>query len=211
MLFSWCLCPVVYGSSQLSLSSYHYHEYDGILTVFHGVWITLYHTVNSGARAPSGHKHHMHFFLDNQHSYVGDRCLFLIYLLFSFISTPPPRYKATQESSCSRQELSGDTHYAVVHQKKWFVLRQAIKHRHNHGRRRRKCPRNDPHQALRLIPTCQIDGRQPPEQADIMLGVLRGCTPPQPLKNCIRLLGGSSPIAHQAKTIVRGAMPRVGR
>ncbi len=48
-----------------SLSSYCYHEYNGILTVFHGVWITLYHTVNSGARAPSGHKHHMHFFLDN--------------------------------------------------------------------------------------------------------------------------------------------------
>ena len=59
--------------------------------------------------------------------------------------------------------------------KKWFVLRQAIKYRHNHGRRRRKCPRNAPHEALRLVPTRQIDGRRSPEQADIMLGVLRGC------------------------------------
>ncbi len=38
-------------------------------------------------------------------------------------------------------------------QKKWFVLRHATKHRHNHGRRRRKCPPNAPHEALRLVPT----------------------------------------------------------
>jgi hypothetical protein len=60
--------------------------------------------------------------------------------------------------------------------KKWLVLRQASYHRHNHGRRRRKCPRNAPHKALRFVPTRQIDGQQSPEQADIMLGVLRGCT-----------------------------------
>ncbi len=58
--------------------------------------------------------------------------------------------------------------------KKWFVLRQATKHRHNHGRRLRKCPPNAPHEALHLIPTHQFDGRRSPEQADIILGVLRG-------------------------------------
>ena len=34
---------------------------------------------------------------------------------------------------------------------------------------------NTPHEALRLVPTRQIDWRRPPEQADINLGVLRGC------------------------------------
>jgi hypothetical protein len=100
--------------------------------------------------------------------------------------------------------------------KKWFVLRQATKHSHNHGRRRRKCPPNAPHKALRLIPTCQIDGQRSPEQEDVMgvEGVYgpqsaslfrRGCidvtsecdeghAPPQPLNNCVRLLRGFSPI-----------------
>ena len=36
-------------------------------------------------------------------------------------------------------------------QKKWFVLQQATKHRHNHGRRWWKCPPNAPHKAFRLI------------------------------------------------------------
>ena len=60
-------------------------------------------------------------------------------------------------------------------QKKWFVLRHAAKHHHNHGRPRRKCPPNAPHEALRLVLTRQIDGQRPPEQSDIILGVLRGC------------------------------------
>ena len=59
--------------------------------------------------------------------------------------------------------------------KKWFVLRQATKHHHNHGRRPLKCPQNAPLKALRLVLTRQIDGQQPPKQADIILGVLRGC------------------------------------
>jgi hypothetical protein len=118
-----------------------------------------------------------------------------------------------QESYCSRQELSGDTHYAKVQQEK-VVCAPAGYHRHNHGRRRRKCPRNTPHEALRFVLTRQIDGQRFPEQANIMLGVLRGCTPPQPLKNCIRLLGGSSPIEQRrwrgAQCLVwgvRGAFP----
>ena len=102
--------------------------------------------------------------------------------------------------------------------KKWFVLRHATKHRHDHGRRRRKCPPNAPHEALHLVLTHQIDEQRPPEQSDIILGVLRGCMvlnvlfcsghdasskhrsvlraihPLNPLKSYIRLLGGSSPI-----------------
>ena len=34
---------------------------------------------------------------------------------------------------------------------------------------------NAPHEALRLVLTRQIDGRQSPEQVGIMLGVLMGC------------------------------------
>jgi hypothetical protein len=60
-------------------------------------------------------------------------------------------------------------------QKKWFVFQQATKHHHNHGCRRQKCPPNAPHEALRLVLTHQIDGPLPPEQADIIVGVLRGC------------------------------------
>jgi len=58
-----------------------------------------------------------------------------------------------QELSCSRQELSGNTHYAVVQPEK--VVRAPA--------------------GLRLVPMRQIDGRRFPEQADIILGVLRGC------------------------------------
>jgi hypothetical protein len=60
--------------------------------------------------------------------------------------------------------------------KKLFVLRHATKHRYNHGRRRRKCPPNAPHKALRFVSMHQIDGQQSPEQADVILGSLRGCT-----------------------------------
>jgi len=80
-----------------------------------------------------------------------------------------------QEGSLSCQELSGNAQYAVVQPEKWFVLRQATKHRHNHGHRRQKCPPNTPQEALRLVPMHQIDVRRSPEQVDIMLGVLRGC------------------------------------
>jgi len=110
-----------------------------------------------------------------------------------------------QESSCSRQELSGDTHYAVVQPEK--VVRAPAGY---------KTPSQPwpPHEALRLVPMRQIDGRRSPEQADIMLGVLRGCmalkallcsgddasplhrsvdeghTPPQPLKIVSACSGG---------------------
>jgi hypothetical protein len=57
--------------------------------------------------------------------------------------------------------------------KMWFVLRHAAKHRHIHGRKWQKCPPNAPHEALRIVLTPQIDGQQPPEQSDIILGVLR--------------------------------------
>jgi hypothetical protein len=43
--------------------------------------------------------------------------------------------------------------------KKWFVLRHATKHRHNHGRQWWKCPPNPTHKALRLVLTRQIDGQ----------------------------------------------------
>ncbi len=38
-----------------------------------------------------------------------------------------------------------------------------------------KMPPNAPHEALRLVLMHQIYGRRPPEQGDIILGVLRGC------------------------------------
>ena len=45
-----------------------------------------------------------------------------------------------------------------LNRKKWFVLRQATKHHHNHGHRWRKCPPYAPHEAMRLVLTRQIDG-----------------------------------------------------
>ena len=96
--------------------------------------------------------------------------MFVSHLSFFSLLSLRLRLGTTQELSCSRQELSGNTHYAVVYRKKWFVLRQAAKHRHNYGRQRRKCPPNAPHEALRFVLTPQIDGRQSPEQADIILG-----------------------------------------
>jgi len=42
-------------------------------------------------------------------------------------------------------------------------------------RHRRKCPPNAPHEALRPAPSSLLDGRWPPEQADITFKGLRGC------------------------------------
>ena len=80
----------------------------------------------------------------------------------------------------------------------------------DHSRRRRKCPPNAPHEALRPAPSSSLDGRQPPEQAGTIFKGLRvygphhtpagtkerfeGHTPPQHPQHYIRLLGGSSPI-----------------
>ena len=64
-----------------------------------------------------------------------------------------------------KNPLARDKSFLVIptmpwfHQKKWFVLRHATKHHHNHGRRRWKCPPKAPHEALRLMLTHQIDGR----------------------------------------------------
>jgi hypothetical protein len=99
--------------------------------------------------------------------------LFPIYLLFSFISTSLRRYNIRivllKTRAFWRNPLCRGSTGKVVR------APAGIKHRHNHGRRRRKCPRNTPHEALRLVPMRQIDGRRSPEQADIMLGLLRGC------------------------------------
>jgi len=98
------------------------------------------------------------------------------------------------------------------------------------SRRRRKCPPNAPHEALRPAPSSSLDGRQPPEQADTIFKGLRvygphhtpagtkerfeGHTPPQHPQHYIRLLGGSSPInltcRNEAQCLVwgvRGAFP----
>ncbi len=48
-------------------------------------YFTILGISNTGAYA---------FFLDKQHSYVEDRCLFPNYLLFSFFSTSLPQYNA---------------------------------------------------------------------------------------------------------------------
>ena len=100
--------------------------------------------------------------------------------LFSFISMSLPQYNAR----IVLLETRAFWRYPPCrgpwfNQKKWFVLRHTTKHSHNDGRRRRKCPPDAPHEALRLVPTRQIDGRRPPEQADIILGVLRRVYGPQ--------------------------------
>ena len=64
----------------------------------------------------------------------------------------------------------------------------------DHSRRRRKCPPNAPHEALRPTPSSLHDGRRPPEQADTIFKGLRRCTPPQHPQHYFRLLGGSLPI-----------------
>ena len=88
------------------------------------------------------------------------------------------------------------------------------------------------HCALRLLLMHQIDGRQPPEQGNIIWvrvemvnapqsaplyrqlcitttsECFEGHTPPplNPPPNYIHLLGGASPVAHRAKMTVRGAI-----
>ena len=45
----------------------------------------------------------------------------------------------------------------------------------DHGRRRQKCPPSAPHQALSPTTMHPTNGGQPPKQAGIILGGLRGC------------------------------------
>ncbi len=102
--------------------------------------------------------------------------------------------------------------------------------RHNHSRRRREWPPSAPHEALRSALTLLIDGRHPPEIADVVLGGLRVCMPlkvllcsgddesPQHrsvlrathtlnnLKKYIRLLGGLSPIHSMRRRGEKGLM-----
>jgi hypothetical protein len=102
----------------------------------------------------------------------------------------------------------------------------------NHGRRRQKWPPSAPHEALHPVPMQQMDGRQPPEQVDIIFVVLRVCMALKILQYCgdvhrwnkgvlqgpyspsttpknIRLLGGLSPIHstswHRAQGLMWGA------
>ena len=79
------------------------------------------------------------------------------------------------EVSLSCQELSGDTHYAIVQREKVVRAPAGYKTPSQPWQPMAEMPPNAPHEALRLVPTHQIDGRQSPEQADIMLGVLSGC------------------------------------
>jgi hypothetical protein len=101
----------------------------------------------------------------------------------------------------------------------------------DHSRRRRKCPPNAPHEALRPAPSSSLDWRRPPEQADTIFKGLSGCmalihTPM--LRRCIiagtneRFEGRTPPqhpqqyplargiVAHQSGVSERSAMPRVG-
>ncbi len=102
--------------------------------------------------------------------------------------------------------------------------------RHNHGRRRRKWPPRAPHEALRSTPMRQMDGRQPPQLADVFWGGLRVFMAPKALvcsgndelpqhwsvlraintlnspKKYIRLLGGLLPIHSIRRCGVQGLM-----
>jgi hypothetical protein len=100
----------------------------------------------------------------------------------------------------------------------------------NHGRRWQKWPPSAPHEALPSTPTHRMDGQQPPEQVDIILGGVEGVyVPPtlrccgdassleqrsasrvihtlNPPKNYIRKLGGLSPIHLTRLRGVQGLM-----
>ena len=103
----------------------------------------------------------------------------------------------------------------------------------DHSQRQQKSPPSTTHKALHPAPSSSIDGRRPPEQADIFFKGLRGCmalstlrcyddasspeqskerieghTPPQHPLNYIRLRWGSLPInltrQHKAQCLVCG-------
>ncbi len=84
-----------------------------------------------------------------------------------------------QESSCSRRELFSDTQHAMVQPNKSGscsgTLQNTHNHRHNHGQRRRKWPPNAPNEASSPATTHFTDGGQPPKQAVIIFGGVRGC------------------------------------
>ncbi len=49
----------------------------------------------------------------------------------------------------------------------------------NHGRRQQKCPPSAPHEALHFTPMRWMDGRHPPEQANLIFGAVEGVYGPQ--------------------------------
>ena len=55
------------------------------------------------------------------------------------------------------------------------TLQNTHNHHHNHSRRPWKCPPNAPNEASSPAKLRRTDGRQPPEQAVIILGGVRGC------------------------------------
>ena len=83
-----------------------------------------------------------------------------------------------QELSCLRQELSGNIQFMWFHRKK--VVRAPARYTthttniHNHSWRWWKWPPYAPNEASSPSTTCQVDGLQPPEQAGIILGGVRG-------------------------------------
>ena len=97
--------------------------------------------------------------------------------LFSFISTSWHQYNLR----INLLETRAFWRYSICHgstRSKWFVLRKATNTHnncHNHGCCRRKWPPNNSNEASSLTMTCQMDGQQPPEQADIIWGEVRGC------------------------------------
>jgi len=91
--------------------------------------------------------------------------MFVSHLSFFSLLSLRLRLGTTQESSCSRQELSGDTHYALVHRKKWIVLRQATAAGGN-------APLTPHTRHCASFQRVRLMGDDSPS---IMLGVLRGC------------------------------------
>ena len=80
--------------------------------------------------------------------------IFSISLLFLSLGT---HIMATEEQSCSRRELSGNTQFAGVPPDKSVLCYDTLQnihrnHPHNHGRRWCKQPPNVPHEALCLVP-----------------------------------------------------------
>ncbi len=49
----------------------------------------------------------------------------------------------------------------------------------DHDRRRRKWPPSAPHEALRSTPAQRMDRQNPPEQAEILFGAVKGVFGPQ--------------------------------
>jgi hypothetical protein len=116
---------------------------------------------------------------------------------------------------------------------RYKLLQNTHNHHHNYGRCRRKHPPHAPNEASSPVTSCCMDGKQPPKQAVIILGGVRGCmaievvllcsgddASPQhrsvlralhPLNLCKNICTCSGGLPHWAMTTPQGLRPHVER